>query len=438
MSIVSADIRPELRDRPPVRHLNSSDFARDIPVLIVKMRPYVIHHGSVGIARSLGRVKVPVYAVSEDRFTPMALSRYVVDTFRWSDPKLRSESFRDDLLTMASQIGSRSVLIPTDDFAARFVAGHESELRSAFICPIVDPDLPELLSDKRKLHSLCMRVGVPCPETCFSHSIDDVKQFLENARFPVMIKAASFGGLPANVSSTRTAANAKEVLEIYSRLNETDIPNLLLQEYIPQGSEDWIFQGYRNPDTGCMISFTGRKLRSWPPFAGPTTLGVSQINETIAREAKALVEKIGYAGIMDLDYRLDVRDGKYKLLDFNPRIGANFRMFADQAEMDVVRAMHLDLTGRNVSFASPQQSRRLLVESFDFVASLSYIRRRALTWRAWWDSLQGVHELAWLQRDDLIPFFAMWLRLGARTLRGRLERLVQSFQSRRGVALRRA
>ncbi|MDQ6793107.1 MAG: ATP-grasp domain-containing protein, partial [Candidatus Dormibacteraeota bacterium] len=41
-----------------------------MPVLIVKIGRYPLHHGSVGVIRTLGRAGVPVYAITEDRFTP--------------------------------------------------------------------------------------------------------------------------------------------------------------------------------------------------------------------------------------------------------------------------------------------------------------------------------------------------------------------------------
>jgi predicted ATP-grasp superfamily ATP-dependent carboligase len=60
------------------------------------------------------------------------------------------------------------------------------------------------------------------------------------------------------------------------------------------------------------------------------------------------VSAVGFSGVPDLDYRHDERDGRYKLLDFNPRPGANFRMIENCAGIDVVRALHMDLTGRVV------------------------------------------------------------------------------------------
>ena len=54
-----------------------------------------------------------------------------------------------------------------------------------------------------------------------------------------------------------------------------------------------------------------------------------------------------------MDWRRDERDGKYKILDCNPRVGQNFRMFENAAEIDVVRAQHLDLSGRPIDDVAP-------------------------------------------------------------------------------------
>jgi len=50
-------------------------------------------------------------------------------------------------------------------------------------------------------------------------------------------------------------------------------------------------------------------------------------------------------------YRFDARDGKYKLLDVNPRIGSTFRLFAAQNGLDVARALYLDVTAQPVPCA---------------------------------------------------------------------------------------
>jgi predicted ATP-grasp superfamily ATP-dependent carboligase len=112
---------------------------------------------------------------------------------------------------------------------------------------------------------------------------------------------------------------------------------------------------------------------------------------------------------VDLDYRLDLRDGKYKLLDFNPRIGAQFRLFQDEGDMDVARALHLDLTGRSVQQRDPRR-RTFLVENHDLLASWGYHRDGSLSIRAWLQSLKSTDETAWFATDDLAPFLVMCMR----------------------------
>src|SRR5262245_48497044 len=58
------------------------------PVLILKTGHYPVHHGGVGIIRSLGRLGVPVYAVTEDQLTPAAASRYLAGSFVWNTDDL--------------------------------------------------------------------------------------------------------------------------------------------------------------------------------------------------------------------------------------------------------------------------------------------------------------------------------------------------------------
>jgi hypothetical protein len=105
---------------------------------------------------------------------------------------------------------------------------------------------------------------------------------------------------------------------------------------------------------------------------------------------------------------LDLRDGEYKLLDFNPRVGAQSRVFEDNGTVDRVRALHLDLTGR--------------VEHLDLLAGVGYGRVGDLDLRSWLASLRGTRqEPAWFARDDLAPFLLMCVRFLLRDVRRMLR-----------------
>lgn len=381
------------------------------PVLVLRIGRYMFHHGSVGITRTLGAMGVPVYQIVEDRFTPGALSRYLSGSFTWDTSGLATEQLLAGMAAIGAQLNRPAILIPTDDAAAIFIAEQAEILRRWFTFPTPPPALYRALSNKRQLYAVCRRLGLPCPDYVFPDCLEDVEAFLARASFPVVVKVAESWRLPKGVLSTTIARTPEQLVAIYRKAERAKLTNLIFQDYIPgECSEDWFFHGYSNPATGCMIGFTGRKLRSYPAFAGFTTLGQSVANDRLQEQAEALLRDTGYAGIMDLDFRLDKRDGQYKLLDFNPRIGMQFRLFEDSAGLDVARALYLDQTGCRVRQRRPEV-RSYVVEPYDLVASFAYLWNRKLTFQAWWQSHQGRQERAWFDRRDILPCLILYGRL---------------------------
>ena len=191
----------------------------------------------------------------------------------------------------------------------------------------------------------------------------------------------------------------------------------MIQEMIPaEKAEDWIVHGYCDHKSEALVLFTGVKLRSYPALAGPTTLARSVRNDTLRQQAAEFFSVIGYRGIMDLDWRFDKRDGRYKLLDFNPRLGAQFRLFSTDLGIDVARAIHLDLTGRRSCVGLPVEGRTFVQDAQDVLASWKCWRDGTLTIREWFRSLRGSHERAWYAADDPLPFVLMALTLGVRAI----------------------
>jgi D-aspartate ligase len=208
------------------------------------------------------------------------------------------------------------------------------------------------------------------------------------------------------------AADADELLGAYRDMRCSDGSNVMLQEYIPGMPESvWMFNGYFDRDSHCKIGMTGKKLRQAPPYTGSTSLGACVANDTVHDTTVRLMRALGYRGILDIGYRYDARDGKYKLLDVNPRIGGSFRLFVGGNGMDVLRALYLDLTGQQVPSTSGSEGRRWMVQPIDLASSIAYRMRRDITVAAWIRSFKGVREEAWFAFDDPLPFLVLWIRL---------------------------
>jgi D-aspartate ligase len=391
------------------RMLPSPNLDTTVPVLLFKARRSIIHHGALGVVRNLGQLGVPVYAIVDDRFVPHALSRHLTRSFILAATDLEAGRLLNRMETIARTLNRSTILVPTDDRGAIFIAEHETDLKRWFLFPNVASELPRQLANKMSLHAMCKKFGLPSPQNAFLKSLEEVHEFIKRATFPVIVKIAAQCPQLDSLPSTQIAETPEQLLTIYQTVQGLKDPTLIFQEYIP--GDDWIVHGYCNQETNCLVSFTGRKLRSYPPFAGATALGVSVANELLASQIESFVNAVGYSGIMDIDCRFDKRDGKYKLLDFNPRLGMNFRMFDDQAGINVVRALHLDLTGKRVKRSPLVEGRIFIVEPFDLFACLGYLRRRMLTIPELLSSLRGSRELAWFSWLDPLPFFAMCIRM---------------------------
>ncbi|MEU9098115.1 ATP-grasp domain-containing protein [Streptomyces sp. NPDC048361] len=392
---------------------------RDVPGLIVKFGNYPLHHGGVGAIRSLGRLGVPMYAITEDRWTPAAHSRYLTRAFAWPTTGAEEPAVLvEGLLAVGRRIGRPSVLIPTDEEAAVLIAEHQRELAGRFLFPPVAPELPRRLASKQGLHELCVEHGVPSPAAAFPETYADVEGFAEHALFPVVAKnrEAFVRRRSPAVAGTTRIEDRRHLLALARRWGER--PGVILQEYLPrEQAEDWIVHAYFDEHSTPLALFTGVKVRSWPPHAGMTASAYVVDNPELASLAAQFVKHIGFSGVADLDLRFDRRDGRYKLLDFNPRMGAQFRLFENGAGVDVVRAQHLHLTGRRVPEGEQRAGRRYVVENIDLPALLAYRRSGYTTPHA--PERPAGTELAWIARDDLRPFVTMlarFVRPGARHL----------------------
>ena len=330
---------------------------------------------------------------------------------------------------ISKTLNTAAILVPSDDLSAIMIAENADALAPAFLFPRQAANLPRMLANKQSLYELCSRLGVACPKTFFPQTRQELLEIAAHQRFPVVIKAAEPWLLPEGFKSVAIASRRQELITYYdSFVGRSPMTTLMVQEMIPAGeSEDWIVHGYCDSDSKALVLFTGIKLRSYPAFAGATSLARSVRNHALQQQATELFSAIGYRGVMDLDWRLDRRDGSYKLLDFNPRVGAQFGLFSTDMGIDVVRALHLDLTNRHPHFGLPIEGRAFVLEIHDLLASWKYWRSDRLTVKEWLRSLRPPHIHAWYAFDDPLPFLQMVLMMSSQILRacwGRLKKRI--------------
>ncbi|MET9775646.1 ATP-grasp domain-containing protein [Streptomyces sp. NPDC006367] len=375
-------------------------FDTRVPAVLLRTDRNPFHHGTLGAVRSLGRAGVDVHVVADCAKSPVRASRYVTGLHTPPPPGASPAAIAAVLRRVAARIARPAVLIPMDDACAVAVGRMRAELAPAFLLPDQPDSLSERVADKAELAGVCASLDVPHPRTLVPDGPDEAAAAAWRLGLPVVAKWSRPWLVPAGsgLRSTVLVRSAQQARELYRRAEEAG-SRLLLQEFLPPGPDrDWFFHGYADRAGAVRAGGPGRKTRARPRGAGLTAVGRWTPNPQVQALAERIAGELGYRGIFDLDFRRCGTTGRYHLLDFNPRPGAQFRLFTDTAGLDVVRALHLDLTHRPLPAGAARPGRAFVVESY---APLSALR-----------PVRAGRELAWHSRDDRAPGRALWALWG--------------------------
>jgi len=392
-----------------------------VPVLVLVPPTWI---GGLGVMRSLGRMSIRVYGLAHQGLSIPNVSRYCAGVVRAGDngrPIGNPEQIVGGLVSAGRKLGGEVILIPGTDEWAVFVATYERELREVFTFPRMPQKLVQDLASKVGLYELATENAVPTPRVVCPANRVEAAELAETLQYPVMLKPVYSR---PHVSTKAVAADRGALLAHYRSMEESpDAPNVMFQEYIPGRDEDvWIFNGYFDAQSRCLAAFTGQKIRQDPPHMGMASLGVCRQNAIVIETTTRFLAAVGYRGIVDIGYRFDRRDGQYKVLDVNPRLGGAFRLFVDANGLDVARVLYLDLTGQEVPQVVPREGRRWFREDSELVALKRYRQLDGLRFRDWLRSFQGVEEAATFSLSDPLPFASSMAFLAAHTLNGRWRR----------------
>lgn len=401
--------------------------------------PVVIFRGNdyraLGVVRSLGRLGVRVVVVEHEPRSLAVHSRFCAQHESWDFESSRAEKSIDFLMDLARRMRCKPVLIPGNDQWSLFVDRFRDRLSGSYLIPQPRAGSIARLYSKQGLAELCAEAGVPTPRTEFPSCLEQAQALASTMRFPLVLKAIDPNRLQRHAWVRMLIVRTPGDLAVaYQRLDEPGIPNLVLQEFIPTDElGSGVMSAYFDARGQCRFAMTGRKLRQLPIDGGVTSQAIcAQCDEMIA-SACCIAEAAGYCGAMDADFCLDTRDGRWKLLDVNPRMGANFRAMVDRNGLDVARALYLDLTGKVVPAVEPDWGRRWLVEGQEFDAVRTQMIEGSLAPVEWLRSIRPVSEFGYWSAGDLRPSLRYARSFLGDRLRGVAGRLKRWQGSRRRI-----
>jgi D-aspartate ligase len=356
----------------------------------------------LGIVRSLGRMGVPV-CVIDDEHSISRFSRYATHGVRVPDLRQEQPTI-ETLLRIGRSLNLQGwVLFPTRDEIVAALARNRSTLAETFRVPVPEWDTVQWMLDKRKTYQLAQHLSIPFPKTWFPLTEEALDQI--DSPFPLVLKPAIkehfFYATKAKAWRINSRAELRLMFRRASAL--TGANEVLIQDMIPgDGRQQFSYCAFfkEGKAIGSMVT---RRRRQHPHDFGRASTFVETIDlPALEALSSRFLRRINYYGLVEVEFKLDPRDGQFKLLDINARTWG-YHALGAHAGVDFPSLLYRDQLSSPVE---PCRGRagvswvRLLT---DVPTGLLDVAAGRLRFADFWRSLRSYHIEAVFNREDPVP-----------------------------------
>lgn len=219
-------------------------------------------------------------------------------------------------------LGSKPILMPTNDMLVWFVAENYEALSNHFFIPLPTKSITEIAYNKIKTYKVCEELNIPCPKSYFPNSFSEVEQLSSAIEYPVVIKPAIMHKYYGKTGKKMIKCNSSsELLSGYLQFTKV-IPKdeIIIQEMLTGGPQNLYSFGSFCDGKKVWVSLTANRIRQKPmDFGISTTFAQSVVVREIELAAIKFLTGIGFFGISEVEFMFDTKTNSFKLLEINPR-----------------------------------------------------------------------------------------------------------------------
>jgi predicted ATP-grasp superfamily ATP-dependent carboligase len=270
----------------------------------------------LGVVRSLAREGVPTYLLSSTPRDPAMWTRHGKKAVIGA---LSGQALVTALLDLRDEFYVDPVLLLTQEASVKTVSNNLGRIQSCYQIAMPDGEVMHRLMDKARFQGLAEKLGFPIPRAVQLVQSSDLAA-VEQLGYPCVLKpVVKTPAYEAHCNKAYKINNQAELRAIVAEIADTAV--MIAQEWI-EGGDDQIFfcLQYRTSEA-TIASFTGRKLRSWPPRTGGTASCVAapEVAEQLDGMTDAFFTAVGFFGLGSMEYKRDVRTGRFLMIE--PTVG---------------------------------------------------------------------------------------------------------------------
>jgi D-aspartate ligase len=360
----------------------------------------------LGIVRSLGAKGIPV-CVIDDELSISRYSRYCTKFVKV--PHLRDGRVAvDRLLELAPRLGLQGwVLYPTREELVAAISHHREELGLLFRVPTPEWECVKWAWDKRNTYQLARQLDIPIPATHYPENVDQLAE-LDGIDAPFVLKPAIkehfFYSTKAKAWRANTHAELRTLYQKASHLAGDG--EIMVQELIPGGGAQQFSYCAFFRDGEALGKMVVRRRRQHPLEFGRASTYVETIDEPILEElSERFLRAIDYYGLVEVEFKLDPRDGLYKLLDVNARTWG-YHSLGAKAGVDFSHMLYADQMGESVPVSKAVPGIAWVRMTTDLPAAAVAILHRQTNLKSYLRSMRDCDVEAVFCASDLGPGLA--------------------------------
>jgi len=264
----------------------------------------------LAIIRSLGKKGIKVTGGEYKKLSIGFFSKYCDRKVLYPSPLKDPELFKKSLLRYVAN-NEVDVLFPISISAVYTVSRSLDVFSQYTSVPI--PPYETVMKAVDKALTAKTAEAIPRPKTYMPKKISEVSTLAKKVDYPIVVK-------PRVSSGSRGLKYATKPAELLYHFKTTakkyGFP--LVQEYIP-GNEIYGVSALLNKDSKPRAVFVYKRIRQFPITGGPSTYRISVSRPSLAKLGLKLLEEMRWYGVAMVEFKVDVRDGKPKLIEVNPR-----------------------------------------------------------------------------------------------------------------------
>lgn len=371
--------------------------------------PAVVFGGGInglGIVRNLGRAGIRVYCVTES-FDSASFSNQCYRRILMPHYAGKSGLVKSFLLDLSRKTSSRPVIFATDDIGTLMLSALADSMGNdcRFIMP--EKKVAETLVVKSKFYASLEEMSISHPRVLIPNRFTSMKELKKELRYPVFIRPSISPEFARVFNKKGFVATTEREVDYYSNLASKHKIEIIFQEIV-LGPDTNLYgiAGVFGKKGEPLALFGYHRLRGWPVMFGNNSLMESVALSDMQGLKGILVNylrNLGYYGIMEAEFKKDIRDDKFRLLEVNARSWWQ-NSFATKCGQNIVLKAYLDAVGERIEY---NEKYATSIKWIDVAGDLrSSIQSGEVLRRRWFRSLMNIRDNAFFDVDDTMPFFA--------------------------------